>query len=145
MYAAFVLRRMRIRMEAAGRWISWNTLESLLARGEGILILDSACRPGLVWWTDDPLLADPGLLVMADDRFRRVSHDQLEKGVERLLPQSRFQSRFLDAATGKAAFDSPNDELRRIGEVPPRIPAGAELFAVNEKQGRTANWRRGRK
>jgi hypothetical protein len=101
--AMVIQRRVRARIQHAGRWVTWDTLESLLLRGEGVLVLDSTpCRPGLVWWTDDERLADVGLLVMADDRLRRVKHEDLDHGIERLLSLSNFQKRYFDAEQGCA-------------------------------------------
>jgi hypothetical protein len=139
-HAAIVQRKMRAHIKDAGRCISWDDLEPILARGEGVLVLDATqCQPGMVWWTDDALLMDPGLLVMADDRFRRVSHEHLDKGVECLLPLSQFFSRYLDAKTGRALLTplSANFvESRKFLRAYPQIV----VFGVDAQQGRIPGW-----
>ncbi len=141
--AMFVQHRLRRRMAAVGRCVSWNSLEPRLARGEGVLIVDGTqCRPGVVWWTADALAADAGLLVLPDERFARVAHDQLEKGVEILLPLSHFVASFLGEETGRAVLTPLGAnfvESKKFLRAYPRVA----IFAVDAQQGRTPVWARG--
>ncbi len=140
--ALYVQRQMRRRMAAAGRCVSWDFLEPLLAQGEGVLIVDSTeCQPGVVWWTADALLDDPRLLVLPDDRFARIAHDQLEKGVEVLLPLSHFMAKYLGEGTGQAMLTplaATFVESKKFLRAYPRIA----IFAIDAQQGRTPRWSR---
>ncbi len=140
--ACVVRRRIRNRMQAAGRRVAWHTLEPLLMQGAGVLILDATeCEPGLVWWTDDDALADPGLLIVTDERLTRVTHDQVDKGVERLLSLSQFVARHLDAETGRALLTPLSVgfvESKKFLRMFPRVA----IFAVDRQQGRTPLWTR---
>lgn len=141
-HAALIQRRTHARMKESGRLISWDSLEPRLARGEGVLVVDATeCQPGVVWWTEDDLLADPGLLVLADERFRRITHEQLDKGVESLLPLSKFVARFLAGVTGRALLTPLRAnfvESRKFLRAYPR----AAVFAVDAHSGRVPSWSR---
>jgi hypothetical protein len=134
--AAYLRRQTRRAIKKADRCISWHALEPLLAQGAGVLILDATlCRPGLVWWTADDLLRDDGLLVMSDDRFAHISHDQLDRRVERLLPQSRFRARYLDTVTGQALLTplpAAFLETKKFRRAYPHML----VFAIDVQQGR---------
>jgi hypothetical protein len=134
--ALVIQRRVRARIQRAGRWMTWDTLEPLLLRGEGVLVLDSTpCRPGLVWWTDDKRLADMGLLVLADDRLRRVKHEDVDQGMERLLPLSSFQERYFDADQGRALLTPLSAVFLESKKFLRAYPL-ARVFAVDTLQGR---------
>jgi hypothetical protein len=135
--ALVIQRRVRTRIQRAGRWVTWDALEPLLVRGEGVLVLDSTpCRPGLVWWTDDELLADLGLLVMGDDRLCRVKHEDLDQGIERLLPLSRFQERYFDVQHGRALLTPLGATFLESKKFLRAYPL-VRVFAVDAFQGRT--------